>query len=59
MFILQYELTKQVENTSQFNKDFIKNYNEDTDERYFLKVNIFKITRPSKCFTIFTRKNKN
>ena len=29
-----------VENTSQLNKAFIKNYNEDTDERYFLGVNV-------------------
>ena len=53
MFILQYELTKQVENTSQFNKDFIKNYNEDIDERYFLKVNIFKNYATFKMFYHF------
>ena len=29
-----------VENTSQFNKDFIRNCNKDTDEGYFLKVNV-------------------
>ena len=29
---------KQVENTSQFGKDFIENYNEDCDEQYFLEV---------------------
>ena len=30
--------------TSQFNEDFIKNYNEESDERYFLKLmfNILK-----------------
>ena len=27
-----------IENTSQFNKDFIKHYNEKSDEGYFLKV---------------------
>ena len=26
--------------TSQFNKDFIKNYNEESDERYFLEVDV-------------------
>ena len=29
-----------IEDTSQFNKDFIKNYNEESDERYFLKLDI-------------------
>ena len=28
-----------VESTSQFSKDFIENYHEDSDEGYFLKVN--------------------
>ena len=31
---------KWVENTSQCSKDFIKNYNQDTDERYFLEVDV-------------------
>ena len=29
---------KWVASTSQFNEDFIKNYNEDNDEGYFLEV---------------------
>ena len=29
-----------IEDTSQFNKDFIKNYNEDSDEVYFLEVDV-------------------
>ena len=29
-----------IKNTSQFNKDFIKNYNEESDERYFIEVDI-------------------
>ena len=29
-----------IEDTSQFNKDFIKNYNEESDEEYFLEVDI-------------------
>ena len=29
-----------VETPSQFNKNFIKSYNEDSDERYFLKVGV-------------------
>ena len=31
---------KLVENTFQFNKDLIENYNEDSDEGYFLEVDI-------------------
>ena len=27
-------------NTSQFSKDFIENYNKNTDEGYFLEVNV-------------------
>ena len=29
-----------IKNTSQFNEDLIKNYNERSDERYFLKVDV-------------------
>ena len=32
-----FEWTK---NTSQFNEDFIKNYNEESDERYFPDVDV-------------------
>ena len=31
---------KWVENTFQFNKDFIQNYNDDSDKSYFLEVSI-------------------
>ena len=31
---------QQTEDTSQFNKDFIKNYNEENDETYFLQVDV-------------------
>ena len=31
---------KWVENTSQFNKDFIENYNEDSDKGYFVEVGV-------------------
>ena len=31
---------KCIENTSQFNKDFIENYNEDSGEGYFLEVDV-------------------
>ena len=31
---------KSIENTPQFNENFIKNYNEDSDERYFLEVDV-------------------
>ena len=29
-----------MEDTSQFNKVFIKNYNEESDEEYFLEVEV-------------------
>ena len=29
-----------IEETSQSNEDFIKNYNEEGDERYFLEVDM-------------------
>ena len=29
-----------IESTSQFNEDFIKNYNEESEEGYFLEVNV-------------------
>ena len=31
---------KWVENTSQFNKDFIENYDKDSDAGYFLEVDV-------------------
>ena len=31
---------KWVKETSQFNENFIKNYNDDSDERCFLKDNV-------------------
>ena len=31
---------QQTEETSQFNEDYIKNYNEESDEAYFLEVDI-------------------
>ena len=27
-----------IEDTSQLNQDFIKSFNEESDERYFLKI---------------------
>ena len=29
-----------IKDTSQFNEDFIKNYNKDNDEGYFLKIDV-------------------
>ena len=29
-----------IKDTCQFNKDFVKNYNEESDEEYFLKVDV-------------------
>ena len=31
---------EQIKNTSQFNEDFIKNYNEESAETYFLEANV-------------------
>ena len=31
---------EQIEDTSKFNEDFIKNYNEESDEGYFLEVDV-------------------
>ena len=31
---------KWIENASQFNEDFIKSYNEESDERYFIEVDV-------------------
>ena len=31
---------EEIKDTSQFIEDFIKNYNEERDERYFLKVDV-------------------
>ena len=31
---------KWIEDTSKFNEDFIKNYNEESDKRYFLEVDV-------------------
>ena len=31
---------ERIEETSQFNEDFIKNYNEESDEGYFLEVDV-------------------
>ena len=33
-----------IEDSSQFDEDFIKNYNEESDEGYFLKVDIQQLT---------------
>ena len=31
---------KWVKNTSQFNENFMKDYNEESNERYFLEVDV-------------------
>ena len=37
---LPVKIFEQIEGTSQFNDDFVKNYNEESDQRYFLEVDI-------------------
>ena len=38
---LPVNISKRIKDTSQFNEDFIKNYNEESDEGYFLKVDVY------------------
>ena len=50
-----------IEEASQFNEDFIKNYNEESDEGHFLKVDVNypqKGRRASQRHTIFIRKKE-
>ena len=35
-----------IEDTSQFNEDFIENYNEESDEGYFLQVDVQYSAKP-------------
>ena len=44
-----------IEETSQFNEDFIKNYNEESDERYCLEVDV----QYPKNYMNFIWKNEN
>ena len=39
---------KWVANTSQFNKDFIENYNKGSNEGYFLEVDLPSLTKKMK-----------
>ena len=48
--------------TSQFNEDFIKNYNEESDEGYFLEVDIQYLKNFNELYNdlpFFARKNEN
>ena len=38
---LPVNISERIKDTSQFNEDFIKNYNEESDEGYFLKVDVY------------------
>ena len=38
--MLPVNIFEWIEDTSQFNEDFIKNYNEESDEGYFLEVDV-------------------
>ena len=48
-----------VEKTSSCTKDFIKNYNENSDLVYFLETVSKKIAWTSWLSSIFTGENKN
>ena len=38
--LYEWAMSEWIEETSEFNEDFIKNYNEESDERYFLEVDV-------------------
>ena len=38
-----------IKDTSQFNEDFIKNYNEEIDKGYFLEVNVQHLEKLHEC----------
>ena len=51
-----------IKDTSQFNEDFIKNYNEESDEGYFLEVDIQYLKNFNELYNdlpFFARKNEN
>ena len=42
-----------IEDTSQFNEDFIKNYNVESDEGYFLEVDVQHLEKLHELHTDF------
>ena len=44
---------KWVENTSQVNKAFIEKYNKDSDENYFLEVDVQYSDKLHECILIY------
>ena len=51
-----------IKDTSQSNKDFTKNYNEESDGVYFLEVDVpylEKLHKPHIDLPFLTRKNEN
>ena len=42
---LPVNISERIKDTSQFNEDFIKNYNEESDEGYFLKVDVYQLEK--------------
>ena len=51
-----------IKDTSQFNEDFIKNYNEESDEGYFLEVDVQYLKNLNELYNdlpFFARKNEN
>ena len=58
---LPVNIFEQIEDTYQFNEDFIKNYNKESDEGYFLEIDV---QYPEKLHELhndylFTRKTEN
>ena len=51
-----------IEDTSQFNEDFIRNYNEESDKKYFLEIDIQypeNLHNLHNDLPFFIRKNEN
>ena len=48
-----------IKDTSQFNEDFKKNYNEESDEGYFLEVDVQYLENLHELHNFLTRKNED
>ena len=52
---LQVNNFERVEGTPQFNEDFIKNHNEDSDEGYFLEFDIQYLEKLHELYHFYLR----